>query len=67
MWDLVFQNKERIMPRKKRFYLPGMPVHIVQRGKNRQAIFLMKATTDPILAGLKRLWSVMHASFMLMC
>ncbi len=27
------------MPRKQRFLLPDMPVHVVQRGNNRQAIF----------------------------
>ena len=27
------------MPRKPRFFLSGMPVHVVQRGNNRQAIF----------------------------
>ena len=27
------------MPRKRRFYLPGIPAHIVQRGNNRQAVF----------------------------
>ncbi|MBL4759417.1 MAG: transposase [Mariprofundaceae bacterium] len=27
------------MPRKPRFYVAGMPVHVVQRGNNRQAIF----------------------------
>ena len=27
------------MPRKPRFYLPGVPAHIVQRGNCRQAIF----------------------------
>jgi REP element-mobilizing transposase RayT len=27
------------MPRKPRFFLPGVPVHVVQRGNNRQAIF----------------------------
>ena len=27
------------MPRKPRYFLPGVPVHIVQRGNNRQAIF----------------------------
>ncbi len=27
------------MPRKPRFYLPGVPVHVVQRGNDRQAIF----------------------------
>ncbi len=27
------------MPRKSRFYLPGVPAHIVQRGNCRQAVF----------------------------
>jgi len=27
------------MPRKPRFYLPGVPVHAVQRGHSRQAVF----------------------------
>ena len=27
------------MPRKPRFYLPGVPVHVVQRGNNRNPIF----------------------------
>ena len=27
------------MPRKKRFYLPGVPVHVFQRGYNRQPVF----------------------------
>jgi putative transposase len=27
------------MPRKPRFFLPGVPVHVVQRGNNRQPIF----------------------------
>ncbi len=27
------------MPRKPRFFLPGMPVHAIQRGNNRQAVF----------------------------
>ncbi len=28
------------MPRKPRFFLPGVPVHVVQRGNNRQSIFI---------------------------
>jgi REP element-mobilizing transposase RayT len=28
------------MPRKRRFFLPAVPVHIVQRGNNRQAVFI---------------------------
>jgi putative transposase len=27
------------MPRKPRFYIPGVPVHLIQRGNNRQACF----------------------------
>lgn len=27
------------MPRKPRFYLPGVPVHVIQRGNNRQPVF----------------------------
>jgi len=27
------------MPRKTRFFLPGVPVHVVQRGNNRQPVF----------------------------
>jgi putative transposase len=27
------------MPRKPRFFLPGMPVHIVQRGHSREPVF----------------------------
>lgn len=27
------------MPRKPRFYLSGAPVHVVQRGNNRQVVF----------------------------
>ena len=27
------------MPRKPRFFLPGVPAHVVQRGNNRQPIF----------------------------
>ena len=34
------------MPRKRRFFVQGFPVHIVQRGNNRQAIFFV------IMAGL---------------
>ena len=27
------------MPRKARFFLPGVPHHVVQRGNNRQPVF----------------------------
>jgi len=38
------------MPRKPRFYLPGIPAHIIQRGNNRQAIFFAE---DDYLAYLR--------------
>ena len=31
------------MPRKPRFYMPGIPVHIVQRGNNRDPIYFDEA------------------------
>ncbi|MDH3466606.1 MAG: hypothetical protein OES26_12020 [Gammaproteobacteria bacterium] len=27
------------MPRRPRFYFPGIPAHVIQRGNNRQAAF----------------------------
>jgi REP-associated tyrosine transposase len=32
-----------VVPRKPRFFVVGLPVHIVQRGNNRQAVFFEKA------------------------
>ena len=32
----MFQKKDFKMPRKTRIYLPNVPVHIVQRGQNRE-------------------------------
>lgn len=37
-------------PRKPRFFVPGVPVHIVQRGNNRQAIFFEEADYDVYLS-----------------
>ncbi|MGH7346647.1 MAG: transposase, partial [Candidatus Rokuibacteriota bacterium] len=34
-----FREERPAMPRKPRFKLAGMPVHVVQRGNNRQAVF----------------------------
>jgi len=34
-----FQPRNGPVPRKRRFFLPGVPVHVVQRGNNRQAVF----------------------------
>jgi len=40
------------MPRKPRFFVPGVPVHIVQRGNNRQAIFFEEADYEVYLSFL---------------
>lgn len=34
------------MPRKRRFFLAGVPVHVVQRGNNRQAVFFDDRRAD---------------------
>ena len=41
------------MPRKPRFYLPGVPAHIVQRGNNRQAVFFSDEDYQAYLGRLK--------------
>ncbi len=39
------------MPRKPRFYLPGIPAHIVQRGNDRQAVFFADSDYQVYLSG----------------
>ena len=41
------------MPRKARFYLPGVPVHAVQRGHSRQAVFFDDADYEVYLHWLR--------------
>jgi len=41
------------MPRKSRFYVAGMPVHVVQRGNNRQPIFFDESDYRAYLKWLK--------------
>ena len=41
------------MPRKPRFYLPGVPAHIIQRGNNRQAVFFADEDYRVYLGWLK--------------
>ncbi len=57
------------MPRKPRFYLPGVPAHIVQRGNDRQRAFFAEADYTAYLEwlfeGAKRYGSDIHA-FVLM-
>lgn len=53
------------MPRKPRFYLPGVPAHIVQRGNSRQATFFgdedYAAYLDWLYDGAKRHGCALHA------
>jgi putative transposase len=41
------------MPRKQRFYVPGVPVHVVQRGNNRGDIFFVEDDYSVYLDWLK--------------
>ena len=41
------------MPRKARFYLPGVPAHVIQRGNNRQAVFFADEDYQAYLNWLK--------------
>lgn len=53
------------MPRKSRDYVPGMPVHVVQRGNNRQTTFIQREDFQCYLkhlaVGLKRYDTALHA------
>ena len=53
------------MPRKPRFYVPEMPVHIWQRGNNRQEIFFADSDYNAYLTwmyqGAKRYGCAIHA------
>jgi hypothetical protein len=35
-----FNRQGAVMARKARMYIPGVPCHIIQRGNNRDAIFI---------------------------
>ncbi|MCU7930505.1 MAG: transposase [Candidatus Thiodiazotropha sp. (ex Codakia rugifera)] len=41
------------MPRKPRFYLPGIPAHVIQRGNSRQPVFFESDDYQAYLAWLK--------------
>jgi putative transposase len=53
------------MPRKPRFYLPGVPVHAVQRGRNRDAVFYedsdYRSYLDWLMEGAERYKCDIHA------
>ena len=38
------------MPRKPRFFVPGLAAHVIQRGNNRQAIFFETADYELFLS-----------------
>jgi putative transposase len=54
-----------VVPRKPRFYLPGVPVHVVQRGNNCQPIFFesddYRAYLEWLHEALKRYGCALHA------
>jgi putative transposase len=57
------------MPRKPRFFLPGVPAHIVQRGNNRQPIFFDDCDYRAYLHWLKEAserWSCRIHAYVLM-
>ena len=53
------------MPRRQRMFVPGIPVHVVQRGNNRQVTFFndkdYQFYLDTLLTGLKRYGVDLHA------
>jgi putative transposase len=53
------------MPRKRRFYQPGIPAHVVQRGNCRQAVFLVRkdyhAYLDWLAEGAAKHGCAIHA------
>lgn len=53
------------MPRKARMYLPGIPVHVVQRGNNREACFFAEEDfqfyKEILREGLNRYGAQLHA------
>jgi len=53
------------MPRKRRFYLPDVPAHVIQRGNNRQAIFFCdddyRAYLHWLKEGAERYGCAVHA------
>ena len=53
------------MPRKPRYYLPGVPVHVVQRGNNREPIFFedndYRTYLSWLLEGARKYRCTVHA------
>ncbi|MDA1107068.1 MAG: transposase [Proteobacteria bacterium] len=50
------------MPRKPRFYLPGIPVHVVQRGHNREPVFYEESDYRAYLGWLQEAATRYHCA-----
>ena len=55
------------MPRRPRLALPGVPLHLIQRGNNRQACFLPRRITASIWSGYPGMLASPGVAFMPMC
>ena len=57
------------MPRKPRFYLPGIPAHVIQRGNSRQAVFFSDedyaAYLDWLKEGAEKDGCALHADVLM--
>jgi hypothetical protein len=51
------------MPRRPRIHLDGVPLHIVQRGHNRQPCFFDACLAPLILSFLRKRYLILHNSF----
>ena len=51
------------MPRRPRIHLDGVPLHIVQRGHNRQSCFFDACLAPLILSFLRKRYLILHNSF----
>lgn len=54
------------MPRRARIALPNIPVHLIQRGNNRQACFFLTRIITFIWSGSRNMPVKPDAAFMLM-
>jgi REP element-mobilizing transposase RayT len=55
------------MPRKPHFIIPGVPVHIVQRGRSREPVFYDEADYGVYLGRLKEAAEKYQCQIMPMC
>jgi putative transposase len=51
--ETIHPNKDVRMPRKPRFYLPGIPAHVIQRGNDRKPVFFDPGDYRAYMAWLK--------------